>query len=132
MSPVLQPGDYLLTLPLRPRRGDVVVFEHPHRPGFMLVKRVVGLPGEIVEISEGGVAVDGRRLAEPWTADDTHPDGRWILGPGNVFVLSDARSRSTADGRTLGPIAGGNRSDVVVLRYWPLRRAGRLRRGRDR
>ena len=48
--------------------------------------------------------VDGEPLVEPWTTDDTEPDGEWRCGPGEMFVLSDARHRTIADSRSFGPV----------------------------
>lgn len=105
MSPALEPGDYLVTRAGgRLRRGGIVVFEHPHRPGFLLVKRLAGLPGDEVDL-------DGRtvRVAE-----------------GEVIVLSDARTLTRADSRTFGPVPL-DRVERVVFRYWPPRRLGFVR-----
>ena len=105
MAPALHPGQLVLGVrQRRPRRGRLVCLPHPHRDDFWLVKRVVGLPGERVEIADGAVLVDGAPLAEPWTVDDTGPAGAWRLGPGQMFVLSDARRRTVADSRTFGPV----------------------------
>ncbi len=117
MLPSLRPGDRLLCVRLRrpPRRASVVVFEHPERPGFWLVKRVVALPGETVEI-DGVVRIDGVVFPGPWGAEGTPGAGRWEVGAGEMFVLSDARLRTRADSRTFGPvpIAGAYRP---LLRY---------------
>jgi signal peptidase I len=121
MAPALLPGDWLVTTGLRrPRRGDVVVFPHPHHRSFWLVKRVVGLPGERVEVAEGLVRVDGTAVPHDVA---TPGGGAWTLDGDQVFVLSDARTATLADSRTFGPVpvAGCER---VRLRYWP---AGRIR-----
>ncbi len=128
MSPLFREGDYLVTVQRRPTYADVIVFEHPTRPAFHLIKRVIGLAGQTVEIKGGEVFVDDRKSSEPWTADDTAPDGSWGIPPNHVFVLGDARRRSTDDGRTLGPIEIDGKAHVVVFRYWPLGRIGRTRR----
>lgn len=114
MAPALRPGDRLLCVKLRrtPRRASIVVFEHP--PGFWLVKRVIGLPGETIEIDEV-VRIDGAVFPEPW-AEGTPGAGCWTVGPDEMFVLSDARHRTRADSRTFGPvpIPGSYR---LLLRY---------------
>lgn len=109
-----------------PRRGAVVVFRHPDRPETELVKRVVGLPGEAVAIANGQVHVDGSVLAEPWADGPTLPDGDWALSPHEVFVLGDARPRSTADSRHIGPVPLTEARWEVAGRYWPLRSIGRI------
>lgn len=128
MSPLFQEGDYVVTVEKPPKRGDVIVFEHPARPGFHLIKRVIGCGGQTVEVRNGAVSVDGMESAEPWTADDTAPDGSWQVRDEQVFVLGDARHRSSDDSRTIGPVDVGERTHVVVFRYWPARRAGRIKR----
>lgn len=117
MSPSLAPGDRFLARRVRrPRRGSVVFFPHPHRPDFWLVKRVIGLPGEPVSIREGEVMINGTALDEPWTDSPTEPDGSWEVPPDHVFVLSDARHRTRADSRSLGPVALRG-AYVAGLRY---------------
>jgi signal peptidase I len=121
MRPLLRPGDYVVARHTKevPDRGSVVVFPHPGRDGFELVKRVVGLPGERVTIANGQVHVDGVVLAEPWADGITRPDGDWVLSMGELFVLGDRRPISTDDSRTLGPIAAASAGWRVVARYWP-------------
>jgi len=119
MVPTLRPGDRVLTWERRPVRGDIVVFEHPNRPDFWMVKRVVGLPGEHVQIADGRVSVDGSRLDEPWTTDSTGPDASWHLGPDEAIVLGDARALSAGDSRQIGPLHMARLEHVVVARYWP-------------
>lgn len=119
MVPALRPGDRVLTWERAPTRGDVVVFEHPERPDFWMVKRVVGLPGEHLEIRDGGVLVDGTPLDEPWTTDPTGPDASWDLGPNEAIVLGDARTLSAGDSRQVGPLHMGRLERVVIARYWP-------------
>lgn len=126
MMPNLHPGDFVFVdRSRRPAyRGDIAVFEHPHRPAFFLVKRVIGLPGEHLMIENGQVLVDGTPLSEPWTADDTGPDGSWELAPEEAFVLGDARQLSSGDSRELGPLPVEHLRLKVVFRYWPPQRFG--------
>ncbi|MCP4248661.1 MAG: signal peptidase I, partial [bacterium] len=128
MSPALQDGDYVIATRLvsAPLRGDVVVFAHPATPGFLMIKRVIGLPGEAVRIEHGQIAANGHLLAEPWAngaipgAHDWHLDGRHLV------VLSDNRTVSTEDSRELGPLPMGDLWRVG-FRYWPPGRVGRIR-----
>ena len=129
MAPSLVPGDFVLTdRSSRPAyRGDIVVFEHPGYPSFYLVKRVIGLPGERVTIKSGRVLVDGTPLDEPWTTDETEPDGDWELDPGEAFVLGDRRPRSADDSRQLGPLPVELLRMRIAFRYWPFERLGPVR-----
>lgn len=130
MRPVLQPGDLVIvrrgvrTL----HRGTIAIFGHPEIPSMDLVKRVVGLPGETVEISNGQVHVDGSILAEPWADGPTIPDGTWHLGDDELFVLGDARPRSSGDSRMIGPVLLSSTHGQVRGVYWPPTRLGRIAR----
>lgn len=128
MSPALDPGEFVIarTSKKAVQRGDIIVFDHPHRSGFELVKRVVGLPGESVVVSNGQAHCNDAVVAEPWADGPTFPDGAWQVGPDEVFVLGDNRSASAADSRTLGPIPIGESHWRVVARYWPFVSAGRI------
>ena len=126
MSPFLQEGDFIVTRRRPPSVGDVIVFEHPQRPGFHLTKRVVALAGQQVDITGGSVSVDGEAEDAAFSVDDTKPAGEWMVPSESVFVLGDARHRSTEDSRTLGPVFIGPRANVVAFRYWPAGRVGRL------
>ena len=130
MAPALQPGDWVIAAASAspPRRGDVIVFAHPDRLGFDLVKRVIGLPGEHVALTGGRVYIDGFPLAEPWADGATHPDDEWHLTEDEIFVLGDARSRSAADGRVLGPLPVSAAMWRVRLRYWPATGIGSVSR----
>lgn len=96
MEPTLSPGDLLLTLPVRGRRGDLVVFDH--QSGARYVKRVAGQAGDEVELEAGRLRVNGRsadgraRVAGPVVE-------RWLVPPGRVFLVGD-NSGASADSRT--------------------------------
>ncbi len=119
MTPTLHPGDRVLTWERVPRRGDIVVFEHPAKPDFWLVKRVVGLPGEHIEIRDGAVQVNGAPLDEPWTSESSGPDTEWHLDADHAIVLGDARHLSAGDSRQLGPLPTEALRHTVIARYWP-------------
>jgi nickel-type superoxide dismutase maturation protease len=96
MAPTLVPGDWALVVtPDRFHRDDVVVVEHPQRPGYEIVKRLTGVPGN---------TVGGHLLAD---------DEYWVEG--------DFAHRST-DSREFGPVSRANLKAKVVLVYWPLER----------
>lgn len=125
MAPTLLPGDYVVAIHREtpPLLGDIVVVPHPHRPGFELVKRAIGLPGQTVTVAGGRVFVDGAPVPEPWAIGPTQPDGEWRLGY-DVFVLGDQRPMSNADSRTLGPLPAIRAGWRVLVRYWPPDRIG--------
>ena len=128
MAPTLLPGDYVVAQPRRQplQRGDIVIFDHPHRDGFELVKRVVGLPGEEIVIARGQVHANDAVLAEPWADGPTLPEGNWSLRRDQIFVLGDNRARSAGDSRWIGPVPLADARWKVVGRYWPLASFGRV------
>ena len=94
MAPTLQPGDWVLGLRARnARRGDVVVFAHPLRPGFEMVKRVAAAAGEDM--------------------------GRVTLGAGEMWVLGDNPDAGSVDSRVLGPVRAEWLRARLFLRYHP-------------
>lgn len=126
MQPTLEPDDWVIAQRTRrtPARGDIVVFNHEDRPGLSLVKRVIGVPGEHVEIGAGQVHIDGLVLAEPWASGFTQPDGSWDVPHDAVWVLGDHRMAAGGDSRTLGAIPVADVGWKVVARYWPAARSG--------
>jgi len=134
-----------------PRRGDIVVFRLPNqyvpplteRVAAMirtvltrshtaawpdpLIKRVIGLPGETVEIREGRVYINGVQLAEPYETQLTLPDlGPRVIAPGHVFVLGDNRGGSN-DSRAFGEVPLSDIIGRAWFRYWPVEQIGLLR-----
>ena len=105
-------------------RGDVIVFHHQTDEGRReLIKRVVGLPGEIVEVRACQVYVNGDPLSEPYLdlpALDCGGDtaGPVTVGTGEVFVLGDNRPQS-ADSRTFGPVLLASVVGRAVAVVWP-------------
>jgi signal peptidase I len=87
-----------------PERFDVVRLEDPVRPGAWVVKRVIGLPGETVELRAGALLVDGRRLREPHATGQASSSHRWSTGEGEIVVLGDNRLHST-DSRQYGTVS---------------------------
>lgn len=133
MVPALENGEFLLVNKLAyvastPDRGDVVVFRSPAKPDEDLVKRIIGLPNETVEFHDGGVFVDGRRLAEDeYFAGITGTRaGRSLVVPDQAyFVLGDNRGQSI-DSRSFGIVPAASIVGKVWLVYWPVGKFGVL------
>lgn len=122
MLPTLAPGDRLLVRPvgpLPPRRGDVVVVRDPRRPRRATVKRVVGLPGDRMELRSGRLSIDGVTHIEPY-AHARSGDDSCAVPPAHLYVLGDNRAGST-DSRTYGPVPMGHVMAVVLGSVRPLR-----------
>ncbi len=126
MAPTLLAGDYVVAVAVRRPvvRGDIVILDDLDRPGFELVKRVIGLPGEVVTVANGQVHIDGAVLPEPWADGPTLPGGEWQLGSDEIFVLGDHRAASSGDGREIGPVPERAAAWSVEFRYWPAGRFG--------
>jgi signal peptidase I len=106
MEPALVDGDRVRCRSLRgkPHRGAIAVFVHPLIPDFWLIKRVIGLPGERVELDFGEVLINGQSQLDQWAQGETFPEGYWVIGAEQVFVLSDNRSATIDDSRRFGPV----------------------------
>lgn len=116
MEPTFSSGDYLIIDQLsyrfeKPDRKDVVVFRYPNNPSKFYIKRVIGLPGETIEISDNTVTVfnqdypNGRKLEESYitAARESEETETYDLDDDEYFVLGDNR-QSSADSRTWGPL----------------------------
>ena len=102
-----------------PRRGDVIVFRYPKDPSRDFVKRVIGLPGETVEIHRGAVRIDGEVLDEPYLEErDLSSLGPTLVPPESYFVMGDNRDGSS-DSRHWGTVPLENIVGKVFVRYWP-------------
>ncbi|MBF0499959.1 MAG: signal peptidase I [Candidatus Riflebacteria bacterium] len=110
-----------------PKRGDIVVFKYPDKiltnPPRDFIKRVVGLPGEHINITDGVVHVDGAALTEPYIKEPPYSDFETTVPPDSLFVMGDNRNNS-ADSRFWGPMPLGNLKGQAVFLYWPFRRIG--------
>ena len=124
MEPNLHPNQRLIVDKLSyrlhsPQRDDIVVVDLPDMEE-MLVKRIVALPGETVEVRRGVVYVNGVASGEPYPHDLTPYDmPPRTLGPLAYFVMGDNRGNSN-DSRTFGPVTRDEIVGRVWLRYWPL------------
>jgi signal peptidase I len=111
-------------------RGDMVVFWFPLDKTKSYIKRVIGLPGDVVEIDNGVVIVNGKRLSEGYVPDEYRDHNTYAavpVGPNHYYVLGDHRSSSN-DSRAWGTV---ERSFIygkaVFVYYWPLDKMGRVK-----
>ena len=100
MKPTLQPGDFLLVNRVayklgEPSIGDIIVFHAPGVSDLDYIKRIIGLPGDDVRVSEGVVYVNDQPLYEPYIAATPNYSGEWIVPTGEYFVLGDNRNNSS-------------------------------------
>jgi signal peptidase I len=137
METTLLPDQYVLVDKLTPRwapytRGDIVVFDPPaswsEGNGVPFIKRIIGLPGDHVELRDGKVFVNTIALDEPYifkqdgtpVTTDAQPGGAtdWLVPDGELLVMGDHRNMS-ADSRSFGPIPINHVIGRAWLRYWP-------------
>lgn len=136
MEPSYYENEYLiideLTYRFRdPLRGETVVFHPPGNEGQYYIKRVIGLPGETVEIRDGHIVIyndtylNGITLREAYLAEETEGKQRTQLGKDEYFLMGDNRDASL-DSRAIGPIPFENITGRVWIRGLPLDHAGIL------
>lgn len=155
MLPTIQVDDRVMVNKLaydlgEPQRGDIVVFRDPREPEIEesipeavirsvleavgirtrgrddLIKRVIGLPGETVELAGGEVLIDGQPIDEPYlSALYPSDEGPFEVGPDQVFVMGDNRNASF-DSRRFGPVDYENLVGEAFLIIWPLSNLGGL------
>ncbi len=133
MNPTLVHGDRILVNKLayrsrKPVIGDIIAF----RMGLkMIVKRVAGVPGDVVQVRGGQLYRNGKAFAhDPYSRSPRRRSyGPTAVQGGRVFVMGD-NSALSVDSRDFGTIPYGDIIGKVVFRYFPPKRIGRL--GRDR
>jgi signal peptidase I len=131
MEGTLEPGQRVVVDELTPRfdpykRGDIIVFSAP--PGAdrtePLIKRIIGMAGDRIQIKDGGVFVNGTRIDEPYLygSEPTLPSSdasEWTIPPGEIFVMGDHRAVSL-DSRVFGPIPLSTVIGRAWLRFYPI------------
>ena len=130
MLPSFRPGEMLLVCSYvhnltAVARGAVVIFCDPKGSTMEFLKRIVGLPGDKVDISSGTLRINGEYINTKCVDNDKSPvnllDNNWQLHENEFFMLGDLGTFST-DSRTLGPIPTRLIVGTVWCRIWPPRR----------
>ena len=109
-------------------RGDVVVFWYPLDRSKSFIKRVIGLPGDTIEIRDGHLYLNGSEMAEPYVPSsylDASSYASRTLGPDEYFVMGDHRDSSN-DSRMFGPVPRQYIYGKAVFAYWPADHFGSL------
>lgn len=136
MQPNFETGQFLIVSRMdylfgEPQPGDIVVFHYPNNPQEDYIKRVIGLPGDTVEIRNTLVYVNGEQLEEPYINEPCREtrcrDNEWVLGPDEFFVMGDNRNHSS-DSRAFGPVERQFLVGEALVRYWPPTQIGLVRK----
>ena len=134
MVPTLMIGDRVLANKFiydftDPDRGDVVVFESVEVEGQDLIKRVVGTPGDTVEVRDGTLYVNGEPQDEPYTNQESvgisPPQEEFEVPEDTIFVMGDNRTNSR-DSRFFGPVPEENLEGEAFMIFWPPTRLSAL------
>jgi signal peptidase I len=132
MEPHLHNGEQIIaekvSMKFKPlHRGEIVIFRHPNNNERLLVKRVVGLPGETVKVSHGDVYINGTLLDEPYTlVPDSTTGGKDLVEdvayqiPQNSYILLGDNRRESSDSRTFGPVRKELILGRVLMVYYPI------------
>ena len=136
MVPTLEVGDRLLVEKVsyrirQPQRGEIIVFEPPpqlqsygYSSQQAFIKRVIGLPGQQVQVTNGQVLVDGKPLQEPYILENPDYEMQAVKVPtGELFVMGDNRNDSN-DSHVWGFLPAENAIGRAVFRFWPLNELG--------
>ncbi len=135
MEPNFQDGDYILTNKIiykvvEPKRGDIVIFKSPMNQDIDFIKRVIGLPGETLELKDQHYYINGKVLDEPYQYNKPVYGGSFLhenepveIPPNMYFVSGDNRPGSS-DSREFGLISKDAFIGQAFLRYWPVSSAG--------
>jgi signal peptidase I len=124
MEPTLHEGQYLIVSKVAywfhgPERGDIIVLDPPNgRSEIPYIKRVIGLPGDKVEVRDGRVWINGIALNEPYISGPPTYVESSVLGADEYLVLGDNRNNSS-DSHIWGVLPGENIIGKAIFRYWP-------------
>jgi signal peptidase I len=127
MLPNFETGQFLIVSRInyllgQPERGDVVVFHYPQDPSSDFIKRVIGVPGDMIEMRNQRVYVNAAELDEPYIREQCNPTScpneTWEVPLGSIFVMGDNRNQSR-DSRAFGMVENRFLVGEALVRYWP-------------
>lgn len=129
MEPTIRPGDRMVLIESKAlKRGDIIIFKNSQEPKQYLVKRLIGLPGDVVEVAGGRLYLNGKPVDEPYLKESliVYNYGSTQVPPDKLFVLGDNRNESD-DSSVWGFLPAENLRGKVIFCYWPSRRLGRIK-----
>ncbi len=131
MIPTLNIGNHLMVNKFiyyfaKPKRGDVIVFVYPVNSKKNFIKRLIGLPGETIEIKDGSVFINGEKLKAPKTIAERHYYNEGMYGegvikiPANTYFVMGDNTKNSKDSRFWGFVPKKNLLGRAFFIYWPL------------
>ena len=135
MQPNFHAGEFLIVSRLhyllsQPQHGDIVVFDAPgddtRRDNPLLIKRLIGLPGDHIQIENSQVFVNGVALNETYINEPEFRCSQYcdlVLGENEFFMMGDNRNDSN-DSRAFGPVTRDRIVGEAIVRYWPISAVG--------
>ena len=134
MDDTLHNGNYLIVNKLaykfgEPERGDIIVFDSGEEEHELWVKRVIGLPGDVVKTDGKTLYINDAKASEPYIKKGTVAQGEmqtWTVPEGAIFVMGDNRNNS-ADSRIIGCVEESAVLGKAVVRLWPVGSIGRIK-----
>jgi len=114
------------------QRFDIIILKKPDDPGKKIIKRIIALPGEVLDSRSGALYIDSKKIEQPFLAAHLDPGDLSpaklpiTLKKGYFFVLGDNRPASL-DSRHFGPVHMKNILGKAIFRYWPLSRFGLIK-----
>ncbi len=122
MQPTQHLGEFILVNKLAYKlgdyqRGDIVIFHHDPTEDY--IKRVIGLPGDTVDVRNEHVYINNQMIDEPYIAAPPRYSGTWTVPPGQIFVLGDNRNQSS-DSHQWGFVPENTVVGRALVIYWPL------------
>lgn len=134
MNYILKDKERILISKLAVKKGDInrfdiVVFRRPDNPEKSIIKRIIGLPEEIIEIKDGDVYIDSKRLEQPFLRKERNMKSRdmnpLLIRKEHYFLMGDNRTVSR-DSRDFGEVPLRYFYGKAFFRYWPLSRFGKI------
>lgn len=130
MEPTLNSGEFVIVNKLAyklgdPKLGDVIVFHYPRDPEQEYIKRIIGLPGDHIQVSNGQVYVNNQLIEEPYIAAPPRYETAWTIPENTLFVLGDNRNNSS-DSHNWGPVPMENVIGKAFFVYWPPKNWGSI------
>ena len=143
MEPSFYGGDYLIVGKIsykltEPKRGDVIIFksdipmnpDEPSQSKKLLIKRIIGLPGDVINISENEVSINGKVIDEPYINEGGTPGDvvNYVVPKGNYFVMGDNRTVSIDSRRNeVGPVQKDRIVGKALIRLYPFNKIGLIK-----